>query len=116
MPVRASGSQPCSVPTPMRTTAIISTWISPSGAINRIIADDRAHWQRKRVWLFRRINATNWRPTSGIPGLPAPVPMKARRCQRTTLGPDDRDGLEDREKPSIQLDEEQAIGVRQHGR
>jgi hypothetical protein len=27
------------------------------------------------------------------------------------LGPDDRDGLEDRWKPSIQLDEEQAIAV-----
>jgi hypothetical protein len=31
------------------------------------------------------------------------------------LGPDDRDGLEDRRKPSIQQDEEQAIGVRQLG-
>jgi hypothetical protein len=29
------------------------------------------------------------------------------------LGPDDRDGLEDRWKPSIQLDEEQAISVRE---
>ena len=27
------------------------------------------------------------------------------------LGPDDRDGLEDRWKPSIQLDQEQAISV-----
>jgi hypothetical protein len=29
------------------------------------------------------------------------------------LGPDDRDGLEDRWKPSIQLNEEQAISVRE---
>jgi hypothetical protein len=29
------------------------------------------------------------------------------------LGPDDRDGLEDRWKPSIQLDQEQAISVRE---
>ena len=29
------------------------------------------------------------------------------------LGADDRDGLEDRWKPSIQLDEEQAISVRE---
>jgi hypothetical protein len=32
--------------------------------------------------------------------------MPAHQC----LGPDDRNGLEDRGKPSIQLDEEQAIG------
>src|SRR6266853_3483961 len=67
MPVRASGSQPCSVPTPMRSTAIISTWISRSGAINRIIADDRTHWQRKHVRLFRRINARNSAPIGGLP-------------------------------------------------
>ena len=29
------------------------------------------------------------------------------------FGPDDRDGLEDRWKPSIQLDQEQAISVRE---
>ena len=29
------------------------------------------------------------------------------------LGADDRDGLEDRRKPSIQLDQEQAIAVRE---
>jgi hypothetical protein len=29
------------------------------------------------------------------------------------LGPDDRDGLQDRRKPSIQLDQEQAIAVRE---
>jgi hypothetical protein len=29
------------------------------------------------------------------------------------LGPDDRDGLEDRWKPSIQLDQEQAISIRE---
>jgi hypothetical protein len=29
------------------------------------------------------------------------------------LGPDDRDGLEDRWKPSIQLDEEQTITIRE---
>jgi hypothetical protein len=29
------------------------------------------------------------------------------------LGPDDRHGLEDRRKPAIQLDEEQAIAVRE---
>ena len=30
-----------------------------------------------------------------------------------SLGPDDRDGLQDRWKPSIQLDQEQAIPVRE---
>jgi hypothetical protein len=29
------------------------------------------------------------------------------------FGPDDRPGLEDRRKPTIQLDEEQAIAVRE---
>jgi hypothetical protein len=29
------------------------------------------------------------------------------------LGPDDRDGVQDRWKPSIQLDQEQAIAVRE---
>ncbi len=29
------------------------------------------------------------------------------------LGPDDRDGLQDRGKPTIQLDEEQAIAIRE---
>src|SRR5262249_24445820 len=56
----------------------------------------------------------NWRPSSWIARFPVPVATKpstmpAHQC----LGPNDRDGLEDRREPSIQQDEEQTIFVRQ---
>ena len=47
-------------------------------------------------------------------GFPTPVPTEASSMPtHQGLGPDDRDGLEDRWKPSIQLDQEQAISVRE---
>jgi hypothetical protein len=43
-----------------------------------------------------------------------PIPTKAGSMPTDQgLGTDDRDGLQDRGKPSIHLDEEQAIAVRQ---
>ena len=53
------------------------------------------------------------RPTSQGAGFPAPIPAKAGTMPaHEGLGPDDRDDLEERRKPTIQLDEEQAIAVR----
>jgi hypothetical protein len=48
------------------------------------------------------------------PGFPTPVPAKAGPMPtHQGLGPDDRDGLEDRCEPSIQHDQEQAIPIRE---
>src|SRR6266481_10031913 len=45
---------------------------------------------------------------------PTPVPTEAGPMPtHEGLGPNDSDGLEDRWKPSIQLDQEQAIAVRE---
>ena len=47
-------------------------------------------------------------------GFPTPVPAKAGPMPTyESLGPDDRDGPEDRWEPSIQLDQEHAIPVRE---
>src|SRR6516225_8641055 len=53
------------------------------------------------------------RPTAKASGFPAPIPAKAGTMPaHDGLGPDDRDDLEDRRKPTIELDQEQAIAVR----
>src|SRR6201993_5166971 len=53
------------------------------------------------------------RSTSKRAGFPTPVPTKAGPMPaHEGLGADDRDGLQDRRKPSIQLDQEQAMAVR----
>src|SRR5207244_974006 len=45
----------------------------------------------------------DWRATSWIPRLPAPVATKSGTMPaHQRLGPDDCDGIEDRRKPSIQ--------------
>jgi hypothetical protein len=47
-------------------------------------------------------------------GFPTPVPAEAGSVpSHEGLGADNRDGLEDRWKPSIQLDQEQAIPIRE---
>ena len=52
------------------------------------------------------------RPTSQGSGFPTPVPAEAGTMPtHEGLGPDDRDRLQDRRKPSIQLDQEQPIAV-----
>jgi len=52
------------------------------------------------------------RPTSKGTGFPTPVAAKAGPMPaHQGLGPDDRDGSEDRWEPSIQLDQEQAIPI-----
>src|SRR5262249_15047710 len=52
------------------------------------------------------------RPASERAGFPTPVPTKARPMPtHEGLGPDDREGLEDRWKPPIKLDQEQAVPI-----
>src|SRR3974377_1902423 len=47
------------------------------------------------------------RPTAKGSGFPAPIPAKAGTMPaHDGLGPDDRDDLEDRRKPTIELDQE----------
>jgi hypothetical protein len=54
------------------------------------------------------------RPTSQRPRLPAPIALKARAVPvDERLGTDDRENLQDRWKPSIQLDQEPTIIVRE---
>ena len=53
-------------------------------------------------------------PASKGAGFPPPVPTEAGPMPtHESLGPDDRDGPEDRWEPSIQLDQEQAIPIRE---
>src|SRR6266481_1377821 len=55
---------------------------------------------------------TDLRPASQIPRFPAPVAAKTGTMPaHQGLWPNDLDGLEDRWKPTIQRDEEQAIVV-----
>src|SRR5438309_3267998 len=55
----------------------------------------------------------NPRPPSKRARLPTPVPTKAGPMPTNErLGTDDRDDLQNRRKPSIQLDKEYAIAVR----
>src|SRR5262249_19065771 len=55
----------------------------------------------------------NLRPPAKRARLPTPVATKAGTMPtHQHLGTDDRDDLQDRRKPSIQLDKEQAIAVR----
>src|SRR5262245_32892454 len=54
------------------------------------------------------------RPAAQGAGFPAPIVAKAGSMPaHDGLGPDDRYGLENRWKPAIQLNEEEAIGVRE---
>ena len=69
----------------------------------------RAHLPDQRSQL-----RVDLRPASKRAGFPTPVPTEASSMPtHEGLGPDDRDGLEDRWKPSIQQDQEQAISVRE---
>src|SRR5262245_55908219 len=53
-------------------------------------------------------------PSSAIPGLQAPVATEAVAMPaEQRLGPDDRDGVQCRRKPAMELDEEQTITVGQ---
>jgi hypothetical protein len=90
--------------TETKRAARLNAWCTPKHILDAHPPDQRPQFP------------TNQRPASGIPRLPAPVPTKARTMPaHQCLGPNDRDGLEDRGKQSIQQDEEQAIGVRQLG-
>src|SRR6516164_2565116 len=79
----------------------MDTW----GAPQRII-DAHAPDQGPQICL-------DLRPTAKASRFPAPIPAKAGTMPaHDGLGPDDRDDLEDRRKPTIELDQEQAIAVR----
>jgi hypothetical protein len=71
----------------------------------------RAHLPDQRAQLRGDLRSASKRA-----GFPTPVPTEASSMPtHEGLGPDDRDGLEDRWKPSIQQDQEQAISVRELG-
>jgi hypothetical protein len=54
------------------------------------------------------------RPASQGAGFPTPVTAEAGTMPtHEGLGPDDRDSLQDRRKPSMQLDQKQAIAIRE---
>ena len=75
---------------------------SPQRIVNTHPSDERA---QVRVDL---------RPTSQGAGSPTPVPTEAGSVpSHEGLGANDCNGLEDCRKPSIQLDEEQAITIRE---
>src|SRR5262245_63895511 len=58
----------------------------------------------------------DWWPASQAAGFPAPIAAEPRAMpSHQRLGPDGRHGLHDRWKPPIQLQEEQAIAVRELG-
>src|SRR5260221_11550110 len=60
-----------------------------------------------------QISIDLWSASKGT-GFPTPVPAKPGPMPTYEgLGPDDRDGPEDRWEPSIQLDQEQAIPIRE---
>src|SRR5262245_31029017 len=68
--------------------------------------------------LIRRIKARRsvsiCGPSSKRARLPAPVPTKAGSMPaQDGLGSDDRENIQDRREPSIQLDKEPAIAVRE---
>src|SRR5262249_53127127 len=60
-----------------------------------------------------QVCVSGW-PASGGAGFPAPVAAKASSMPTNDrLGPDNRNCLQDRREPPVQLDEEQAIGIRE---
>src|SRR5262249_25541539 len=74
--------------------------------------------QSKFSTIIRRIKARKSALICGrppqVPRFPTPIAAKTGTMPaHQRLGPDDRDHLEDRRKPAIQLDEEQAIAVRE---
>src|SRR5262249_28038235 len=75
---------------------------SPQG-----IVDTHSPDQSKQVCI-------DWWPASARARFPPPVAAKASTMPtHDRLGSDDRDCLQDRRKPPVQLDEEQAIGIRE---
>src|SRR6195256_2736839 len=69
----------------------------------------RAHLSDQRAQI-----RANLRSASKRAGFPTTVPTEAGPMPtHEGLGADDRDGLEDRWKPSIQLNQEQAITIRE---
>src|SRR5262245_41105022 len=60
-----------------------------------------------------QVRINGW-PASAGAGFPAPVAAKASSMPTNDrLGPDNRNCLQDRREPPVQLDEEQAIGIRE---
>jgi hypothetical protein len=80
----------------------MDTWRAPKWVLDAHPPDQRA-----QVRVDLRPASKGARFPTPVPAEPAPVPS------HEGLGADDRDGLEDRRKPSIQLDQEQTITVRE---
>jgi len=69
----------------------------------------RAHLSDQRAQIRGNLRSASNRAgfSPPVPAEPGPMPM------HEGLGPDDGNGLEDRWKPSIQLDQEQVIPIRE---
>src|SRR6266487_1701435 len=91
-------------------------------AIKIIRPETLVRWHRAgfcRYWRWKSRNlggrpqiSTDLRPASQVPRFPTPVAAKTGTMPaHQGLRPNDLDGLEDRGKPPIQLDEEEAITV-----
>src|SRR5262245_791083 len=75
---------------------------SPKPVLEAHVPDQRPQFRRD-----------GW-PSSAIPGFPAPVATEALAMPaQQRLGRDDRDGVQNRREPAIELDEEPTITVGQ---
>jgi hypothetical protein len=80
----------------------MNAWRAPKWVLDTHPLDQRAQLR------------LDWRPPSPSTRFPTPVPPKAGPVPtHQRLGPYDRENLQDRRKPVIQLDEEPAIMVRE---
>ena len=80
----------------------VNAWRPPKRILNAHPPD-----QRSQIRI-------DWRSASQGARFPAPISAKACTVPaHEGLRPDDRDGLEHRRKPTIQLDEEQPVAVRE---
>jgi hypothetical protein len=80
------------------------------------LIDELGFWSLLNAHLPDQCPQTriDWWPASQVPRFPAPIAAKARAMpSHQRLGSDGRHHLRDRWKPSIQLEEEQPIAVRE---
>jgi hypothetical protein len=83
-------------------------------SLARLSASESSHRDQFSVVFITNIAESDFWYTQAAQRarFPAPIPAKAGTMPaHKRLGPDDRHGLEDSRKPTIQLDEEQAIAI-----